>query len=134
MGYSTIFVASVESGSIKHQMPDAWLKTVQALEGKRVKLTIKEFKAGDNARSIKANSYYWGIVIGMLVDEFGVNSKEEMHDILGMMFRRNYEGEFPTIDRTSQMSSKRFWDYIERVRIWAATEYNVSIPDPNRVE
>jgi len=133
MAYSTIFAGTVKGSEVDIQDLDAWKKTVHALEGKRVKLTIKEFKASDNIRSIRANSYYWAIVVEDLREFFGYNTKEEFHDVLGMMFRRDYTGPMPTIQRTSAMSSKEFWSYIERVTIWAATEHNFTVPPPNRV-
>jgi hypothetical protein len=72
-------------------------------------------------------------VIDILADEYGY-SKQEMHDTLGLMFRRTRDEFLPTIERTSQMTSKRFWEYIEEVRRFFAIEYNITIPDPNKVE
>ena len=118
---------------IAFQQPEAWQKTLESLNGKRVKVVIKEFKAGDNIRSITANSYYWGIVVEILRHEFGYE-KLEMHDALGLMFRQDWSKVPPTIIKTSTMSSRDFWDYINRVQIWASTEYGLYIPDPNKVE
>jgi hypothetical protein len=30
------------------------------------------------------------------------------------------------------MSSKEFWEYIRKVRLWAIVEHNFNIPDPNK--
>ena len=118
--------------SLTFTQPEAWKNTLYSFKGKRVKIVIKPI-AGENIRSLDANAYYWGVVIEILRMDFGYE-KEEMHDALGLMFRRDYTKEMPTIIRTSTMSSKKFWDYIERVRTWAAVEYQMVIPDPNKVE
>lgn len=133
MGFVTIFAVDVKNGKVEFSQPDAWSKTLQGLDGKKAKLTIKEFKAGDSIRSLDANAYYWGVVVEILRNEFGFE-KEELHDALGLMFRRDYTKTIPTIINTSTMSSQEFWGYIDRVRTWAAVEYQITIPDPNRVE
>lgn len=132
--YTPVFAADIMPDlSIKFHQQDVWDSKLASLKGKRVKITMREFKASDNIRSIRANAYYWGVVIEILRDYFGYE-KEEMHDALGLLFRRNYDGPIETVDGTSGMKSEAFWNYIERVRIWAATNWQLNIPDPNMVE
>jgi len=135
MAINTIFIADVDdNGMFKYHQHEAFYKYMKSFKpGTRVKVIIKPFKAGDRIRSIDANAYYWGCVIEILRMEWGYE-KEEMHDALGLMFRRDYSKPVPTIIRTSNMSSRDFWEYIERIRRWAASEFNIVIPDPNKVD
>jgi hypothetical protein len=135
MSINPIFAAVIDDhGKIKMTQEDIFIHYLKSFKpGDRLKVIVKPFKAGDRIRSIKANAYYWGVVIDILHLEFGYE-KEEMHDALGLMFRQSRDEFVPTIRSTTTMSSAEFWEYIERVRRWAAIEYNVTIPDPNKVE
>jgi hypothetical protein len=130
-----VFAATVnDRGGINFHDQEALHKHLASFkEGDNLKVIIKPFKTGDSIRSVRANAYYWGVVIDILRLEFGYE-KEEMHDALGLMFRRSVDEFLPTIQKTSDMNSREFWEYIERVRRWAAMEYNITIPDPNKAE
>jgi hypothetical protein len=134
MAIHQIFVADIINGQLLPQQEKIWQQTLRYHEDKehKVKIIIKPFKAGDSIRSMDANAYYWGVVIEILRQEFGYE-KEEMHDALGLMFRRDFTKAVPTIINTSTMSSADFWEYISRIRTWAAVDYNITIPDPNKV-
>lgn len=96
-------------------------------------ITIK--KAGGNKpRSLRANNYYWGVVIETCRHYFGYE-KEEMHEAFKTKFLQfeAVEG-LPTILSTAQLSSKNFWAYIDQVRRFVAVEYGIYVPDPNEVE
>ena len=134
MATTPIFVGTIENEKVVLNQPKQYASYVAAMkDGQTVKVTVKPFKAGDRIRSIEANAYYWAVVIEYLRQEFGYE-KEEMHDALGIHFRRDFSDQLQRIVRTSTMASEEFWEYIERVRRWAATEYNIYIPDPNQVE
>jgi len=125
------FAAKVDGYGLKFTQPDAWANTLQSYKGKTVRVVIKPV-GEDNIRSLDANAYYWGVVVEIIRNDLGYE-REEMHDALGFMFRMDYKGPMPTVKRTSTMSSQEFWDYIERIRRWYATEYQGFIPDPNKV-
>lgn len=135
MAVNPIFAARVtdqhQCSFVQRDLFDRYIRSLKP--GQMLKIVVKKMGSGDSLRSIRANSYYWGCVIDILAEEWGY-SKEEMHDALGLMFRQTRDEFIPTIERTSQMSSRRFWEYIEQVRRWASMDYNINIPDPNKVE
>ncbi len=136
MGIHQVFAADVKDLKLTFTQPDAWENTLFKYDEKRVRIVIKPLSDGDHIRSLDANAYYWGVVVNILCNDDIIGGIEdyEMHDALGRLFRTDYTKILPVIKRTSTMSSREFWDYINRVRAWAAVEYFINIPDPNKVE
>jgi hypothetical protein len=88
-------------------------------------------------RSIKENSYYWGVVVEILRDYFGYETyeAEEVHDGLKLKFLRIHEGEaLETVRSTTKLSTVEFEDYLEKIRRWASKEHNCYIPLPNECD
>ncbi len=80
-------------------------------------------------RSLNQNSYYWGVVIPLLVQWSGYED-EEVHDALKQRFLTEHrEGGLDHVRSTSQLTTTEFTEYIERVRQLAA-EHGVYVPDP----
>ena len=104
------------------------------LAGKAVTIAIAEAK---RSRSDNQNRYYWGVVVKMLGDELGY-AQDEMHDALKFKFLR-LEAEpekgrvLETVRSSSKLKTDEFEDYVERIRIWAASELGIVIPLPNEV-
>lgn len=88
-------------------------------------------------RSIEANNYYWAVVVKYVCDAFGyeAHEKDMVHEGLKFKFltEEKIEG-FPVTRSTARMESPEFWDYIDAVKRWIASEYNVYIPDPNEYD
>lgn len=83
-----------------------------------------------NNRSGKQNKYYWGVVIHLLTD-FTWNMPDEMHEELKYLFLKDKSWERFRIKDTKNLNTKEFEDYCENIRIWAAMEFWVHIPEPN---
>ena len=87
-------------------------------------------------RSIQQNRYYWSCVVGELSKHTGY-VPEEMHDILKHKFNLQTAligdelMEFG--GSTKSMSTTKFTNYIEQIRIWANTDLNCHIPDPGEL-
>lgn len=117
-------------------------------DGYEVQITVE--KPGDY-RSVKANAYYWGVVIDMIATETGYY-KDEIHDAYKQFMAHNlydwmYAEDLITLsskpneqpkDRrlrsTSDYSSWEFWTYIEAVRTHAANFFGLDIPDPMQLK
>ncbi len=82
-------------------------------------------------RSKKQNSYYWGVMVTILSDEWGY-TKDEVHDILKAKFLCEKQiGKPDKIKSTTKLDTKEMVDYQDQIKIWAASEWGIYIPDPN---
>jgi len=84
-------------------------------------------------RSDAQNKYYWGVVIPTLGMHFGYN-KDEMHDALKWQFLIRTDVELPTVRSTASLTTAEFKAFVDEVVIWAATDYQVVIPDPDETD
>ena len=85
-------------------------------------------------RSVQQNAYYWGVVIYELSGYTGFTS-DEMHEALKWQFLRIHSerGDIDSVKSTTDLSTTEFEDYLEQIRIWAASEFGVVIPEPNEI-
>ena len=80
-------------------------------------------------RSIEQNKYYWAVVVKILAEHFGY-MPEEMHGVLKFHFVRTLG-----CDSSTELSTYEFSiEFIEKIRTWAQTEFNVYIPAPGEFE
>lgn len=117
---------------------DMWLMT---LLDKDVVLVAKE---ATNTRSERANAYYWSTVLPLLAKE-NEQTEEEVHDAMCELFlpneRKRVEffnrmtGETLAVEcdgrRSSKLSGGKFYDFVERVRLWGVEFLGVVTPDPD---
>lgn len=88
----------------------------------------------EKARSIKQNSYYWGVVIKILSTDIGYSPKE-MHEALKWQFLsyENVAG-LRTCMSTTDLSTIEFELFLEQIRRWASMFHGIVIPEPNQVK
>ena len=84
-------------------------------------------------RSVQQNRYYWGVVVDLLAAYTGY-LPEEMHEALKMLFLKDNTRKIPTLRSTTELTTIEFEDFLEGVRVWAASELNCIIPLPNEVD
>jgi len=117
---------------------DQGFETIHAmreLEGKRVEITIKEYK---NTRSNRANRYYWSVVIPSVFEAFAENgiklvNQQQAHE----MMRRKFLMEEVEINRkpfmipksTAEMKIDEFSNYIFVVVEYLRDFYNYTVPE-----
>ncbi len=82
------------------------------------------------SRSLKENSYYWGVIVGTLSDHTGF-TPEEMHEALKWKFLRIVKGQIESCRSTTELSVGEFEDYLSKIRIWSSEELNCWLPLPN---
>ena len=106
------------------------------LEGKRVEVTIKEYK---NTRSNRANRYYWGVVIPSVFKAFaevGIKlvNQEQAHEAMRIKFLMEEiqvgEESFRVPKSTSRMKTDEFANYIFVVVDYLREYYNYIVPEP----
>lgn len=87
-------------------------------------------------RSLKANNYYWGVVIRYSCESLGYEQHEAnlVHEGFKMKFlSQEHIIGLPITRSTATMTSDEFWDYIEVVRRFMSQTFNCVIPDPNQI-
>lgn len=94
-----------------------------------------EIKATSKKRSLAENNYYFGVVVKMLADHLGY-FQDEMHEILKMQFDAKSDilpnGKMVIYaGTTTDYSVAEFEERLEKIRIWALTEFRLSIPMPH---
>lgn len=107
-------------------------------------LTIKPDK--NNKRSLLQNNYYYGVVVCIvqqaLMEYWGeklpINAtKTYVHEFLKNKFLfyeivNENTGEVERFQRsTTDLSKTEFLEYIEQIRLWTLSTFNIDIPQPN---
>jgi hypothetical protein len=105
-------------------------KYIENLGNINVDIIIRKHKA---QRSNSQNSYYWGVVLPILGGYFGYEN-DEVHFALRNKFLKKGACDLETARSTASLSTAEFEEYLEDIRRWAITDYNVNIPLPNEVE
>ncbi len=83
-----------------------------------------------NNRSNQQNKYYFWVVIDLLRNHIWETS-DDMHEILKYKFLKDKTWEHFKIRDTKSLTTKEFEDYLTNIKIWAARDLWVYIPDPN---
>lgn len=123
------FLASIENGKFIYQNPDLLADRIKKLNGSEVWITIAKKTKG---RSNNQNRYYWGVVILILSKELGYLG-EEIHDTLKAKFLTDKSQKIPLVKSTGSLSTAEFESYLSKIRMWASSELNIYIPEPNEV-
>ena len=108
-----------------------WMATFK--EGTKVDVVIRKHR---KKRTNLQNSYYWGVVLLILSNEFGYET-EEMHMVLREKFLRIHDDKHPDFviaKSTTKLSTIEFSEYIDKIQRWAAVEHQTYIPDPESME
>lgn len=129
-----LFYATVENDLSLKYLNIAAVKThLLKMKGKTVQITIEERK---KRRSNPQNAYYHGVVLKMIADFCGYRGEDEItgiHEELKRKFLPKI-GNLSIVKSTSSLNTEEFSSYVENVRMWAAEELGIYIPDPNEVE
>ncbi len=111
-------------------------EALKELEGKRVEVTIKEYK---NTRSNRANRYYWGVVIPSVFKAFaemGIKlvNQEQAHEAMRIKFLMEEiqvgEDSFRVPKSTTKMKTDEFANYIFVIVDYLREYYNFVVPEP----
>jgi hypothetical protein len=130
-----VFNGRVDKGKLILKERDAFFDKVQNLNGKQIALTIEESK---KLRSLPQNNYYWGVVLEIISEHTG-HTALEIHEIMKQKFLKpreiNIKGEHYFVHgSTTNLDQLGMMDYIERIKAWAATALQLSIPEPYTVD
>lgn len=79
-------------------------------------------------RSIKANSYYWGVVVAVLSWNIYLDGKRITPQMWHRILKRYLETE------TTRVNTPTMADYILAIQEMAARVFNLYIPDPDEID
>lgn len=138
---TVITTATVERGELRLRNGRAFREAVARFpDGSPLVVSVTRLRA---QRSLQANAYYWSAVVGTLSEHTGY-TPDEVHELLKMKFlpkrlamcdgNGEVRGEFVIGGSTTRLDNLEFSDYIRAIRIWAAEDLDVTIPDANEVE
>lgn len=131
-GYQTAGVIT-ERGTLKLADRSAFTRAMKRMRAGNVIVAVQHPTTG---RSAQANRYYWGVVLAAISEHTGYE-QDELHEYFKKRFNpvsvALADGEETVGGSTSRMDVSAFHDYVERIRRFALTELNVTIPDPNEV-
>ena len=119
------------------ELEKSWetIDALKKLNGKRVKVTIKEWK---NTRRNRANRYYWGVVIPAVYQAFAENgikliNHEQAHEAMRNRFLlEEVEGlDYRVPKTTTKMTITEFSDYIFVIINYLHEYFNWEVPTPS---
>lgn len=114
------FFGRIEDGQVRFDHRDRLTAHLQSLDGARVVVTIGK---AETTRTMNQNRYYWSCVVRLLSAHCGY-SEGEMHRLLKQHFG---------VTSTKTLTLEEFSEYVDKVRAWAQTDMDVSIPTPDEV-
>lgn len=123
-----LFYGQIKAGKLNlFDLP----KFRQYCERQKEGLVAVEIVKKKKKRSLNENSYYWGVVVKILADEFGY-FPEQMHEALkfehlGVKDERG----LTIVKSTANLSTDEFEAYLRKIRLWASSEHNIIIPKPD---
>ena len=127
-------LARVEDNKIIFDDKEVFKYETNKYNGKKIIVELREAK---NIRSLKQNSYMWGVVFPEISQHTGYTA-QEVHDIICSKFLRRLvekdEFSYEVIGGTSDLDTKEFETLMAQVREWASFELGVWIPEPNEGE
>ena len=133
MGMTRIFHGKITQGKLQLDSPSAYLRQIAALEGQQIELVLRKHKSH---RSNQQNAWYWGVIVELISQHTGY-TPSEAHEALKFRFLSDHNPDHQgliKIKSTSQLSTKEFAEYCDRIVRWAAEHMEIFIPDPGQVD
>lgn len=110
--------------------PRAWERLLAALNGEEIICTLSKRR---RKRTIPQNDWYWAAIVPAFAEHWGYEKREheKAHESLKFEFLRvRDQNGRERVRSTTELTTKEFSDYCEECRRFAATEYDMYIPDP----
>lgn len=118
------FRGKIENGKILFENRNKFDEYLLTLEGE---IEIVVFKP-EKAKTLRQLSYYFGVCIRMIAEEIGESPEKAHKDMKDM----HLKWVTPKVS-VSQCTTVELKEYIDRIKMWAATEINLNIPDSKEI-
>ena len=128
--YTPIFQGEIKNNKITIiKAKKMWADWITSLNNKKVEVNVKEWKSN---RSRNQNSLMWAW-LSILEQETG-QPKEDIHDYFKKKFLMRIikiKGKpEKVVGSTTNLDTKEFTEYLEKLRETSAVFFNVNLPDP----
>lgn len=136
MAYVPRLPGRIRDGQLVLANPVAWRSLLARHNGRDVFVTVTRQQ---HMHSPNQRKYYFAVVVDMIAGYIG-ESREETHELLKAKFlpKRDIElldGKHLEMPPSTQpLTVEQFTEYINAIKVWAATFLGLSIPDANEVE
>lgn len=127
----------IEGGKLRVKHREAFEQSMRQFKDGEVSVTIARQSA---TRSEQQNRWYWGVVLKVLAEHTGY-TVDEMHEYCKDRFNAkaitivDANGEVKDEQRIGQTTTRlnkiTFGEYCESIRMWAAADLHLDIPDPD---
>ena len=107
------------------------------IRGQKDSNVIVAIQRPQSQRTISQNSYYWQL-LKILGDEIGEHPEKLHNDIKEEFLSEHIHSNLFNKDKkiiksTTELNTKEFSEYIEKIKHWASEFLNVYLPDANEV-
>lgn len=127
-------IATIRDARILPEDDSRFRRDLRQYDGKRVDVTIKLHR---EAYSRNLQNYYFGAVIGGVMEHFGYGpeDKDSVHFSLKKKFLPWHvdENGFEIVPSFTSLDGKEAHEYIEHIRRWMLTEFGCDIPSSDQV-
>jgi len=135
------FYYQIINGELKLTNPDLFKTYVASLKSKQGMMTVEPTR---NTRTQKGDisnitgepsnqlGYYWGQVIPILCDNLGYFPDEMHHALKTKFLRIGGTDSLPKVGSTEKLTRMEWEKLMEKIRIWALSDFGIDIPEPNR--
>lgn len=95
------------------------------------------FEKYNKIRSIQSNKLYW-LWLNCIAEETG-NDSDILHEYFKNKYLKKYysecfESQLLITITTTKLDNKQFWEYLEKIKMFASTELNIILPEPKDKE
>jgi|TARA_R100000700_G_C3160137_1_gene136432 hypothetical protein len=123
-------IAKVKDGKLFFGDDKKWEQDLSRHNNKFIVVVVERYEKN---RSLNLNNYYWGVVVDIIANEIG-DDKQSIHEILKKQFLTEKElrdGEWhEKVTSTTSLTNREMVMYIDMIKMWAANDLNIYIPDP----
>ena len=121
-----LYTFSINEGKQTFPDKELFMKQYKALGDGKYSITIQK---RSKSRTILQNNYYW-LILTIFADSSGFDDTTELHDAMRERFLpKRLDKKFPYVPSTTQLSTKEFTDYIDKIRRLAG-DYGCYLPLP----
>lgn len=118
-----------DEGKLTLDWPTQFKAYAKHLAGEEVEVILRKRRS---RRSLKANAYYWGVVLPAISQQLEGWTVEDVHEAMKAKFlaQENLELGLWKIGSSRKLTVQEFGAYLDSIILWAAEKLGVVIDAP----